>query len=217
MFDSIFKFENTVTWWCGAIAGFINLLAFPPYLRHIIRKTHNPSLIAWIIWAALGWIALVSYILTDERHDAVWVILLAAVCPTIVIKMVWSSGTFQRLGPADYFVGALAATAIGFLLATGSGDVAIWLAIAADTLAVYVTVVGFRGNPRAEPWGPWTTYGLAAVVNLGATNWSSATAAALPVYTALAVVAISAKAMSCQRDDVRAFLKRRRERLRPSS
>src|SRR3989338_2585913 len=111
MFDSIFKFENTVTWWCGAIAGFIILLAFPPYLRHIIRKTHNQSLIAWIIWAALGWIALVSYILTDERHDAVWVILMAAVCPTIVIKMVWSSGTFQRLRAAAHLLGAPGAPA----------------------------------------------------------------------------------------------------------
>ena len=175
----------------GIAAGVLALVDIALYILSIFQRDWRfrwipdrtkPNRATWFIWAALG----VMIVLTYEDSGAtytIWFPLAYAVGYAIVALLsIWrgefykdESGWRRFVSETDVVCMIGAAIALVIWKLFGNAPVALVVAIAMDALGAWPTIKKSALRPRGENRLAWTITVFAAVLNVFAINWETAT------------------------------------------
>ena len=172
----------------GIAAGFLNLVAFVPYIlsifgrrfrwgTSIIERTTRtaPNRESWLNWAFVGAVVLPAYSLSGAQETA-WVAAALVVGPCVVAVL---SLKYGEDGWSAFDQACLAGAFMSMLMwaLTGSSVVGLLFALAADACGVAATMRHAYRQPRKENGTAWVLFLLGDAINLLAVpDWSWASA-----------------------------------------
>jgi hypothetical protein len=176
-----------------ALAAVLPLAGFAAYVRDTLRGRTQPNRVTWAIWAAAPLIAFPAELAEHAPLAIALVTLALGLGPLAVLAAsAVNPGAYWRLGWLDLLCGGVSLLALGLWAATGRGNVAIGLAIAADLFAAVPTIVKSWHCPESESAGTYVASGTGSLITLLAgPHWQFASYG-FPAYVALICVVIVA-------------------------
>lgn len=177
-----FYFEGTdVLRLFGLLSALLSICAFAPYLHDMWTGRTRPQRASWLIWSALGAIALASQVY-EGATQSLWfaAMQVAGTLAVLALSIRWGRGEFFSI--VDGFV--LVAAAVGLILwaLTDTAVYALAITISISLMGGAVTMVKAYRDPHSETLTMWFMSCLAswfAIMSVGGLHW---VLLAYPVY-----------------------------------
>src|SRR6185437_7903902 len=82
----------------GVVAAALNLAAYVPYVRDILRKKTKPQRVTWLVFTVLAGISFASQLALGARAS-LWLIgaQMLSVLVVFILSLPWGVGGFKRL------------------------------------------------------------------------------------------------------------------------
>ncbi|MBU7586436.1 MAG: hypothetical protein KAF91_26830 [Nostoc sp. TH1S01] len=164
----------------GAVAGFLSILCFVPYIITILQGKTKPNRATWWIWVILSTVISASYY-SSGAGNTVWLPVCGGIGQLIVAILSLKHGEggwsrFDRL--------CLLGVGISLLLwwQFNSPLIALLLNILIDFLGALPTIKKSYYEPQTENSLTWSLYLAASTLNLFAIESWSFTLSAFPLY-----------------------------------
>lgn len=205
--------DGSLQSWIGLAAGVIALAAFIPYIRSILRGQTRPNRASWIIWAFAEIITTATYA-ASGAESTVWIAGAYALGTITVASLSLRYGE-GGTSPIDIMCLMGASVALIPWLALDQAELALYIIIFVDILAVFPTLKKAIADPGSEDKTYWLLAFFAAVVNLFAIDRWAPEISAFPIYCFLGAGAIVATLYS--HGLIRAVSQRLRQPALPAS
>lgn len=174
----------------GIASGVIALAAFAPYIRSILRGQTRPNRASWLIWAFAEGLTFASY--GASGAGATLYIAGAYMTGTFTVAVLSLRNGQGGAGVLDILCLSGAAISLIPWIAFNSSEMALYMIIFVDALAVFPTLLKSIEDPESEDKTYWLLMLLAAVVNLFAIHTWAPHISAFPIYCVLGSGAIVA-------------------------
>lgn len=172
--------DGSLQSWIGLTSGAVALASFVPYIRSILKGQTRPNRASWIIWAFAEIITTATY--SASGADAtVWIAAGYAIGTITVASLSIRYGE-GGAGPVDMMCLAGASIALIPWLALDQAELALYMIIFVDVLAVFPTLKKAIADPDSEDKTYWSLSFLAAIINLFAIDRWAPEIAAFPIY-----------------------------------
>lgn len=174
--------------WIGLTSGVIALAAFVPYIRSILRGQTRPNRASWFIWAFAEIVTTATYA-ASGADATLWV---AAGYSVGTITVAALSLRYGEGGASFLDLLCLAGAGIALIpwLVLDQAELALYMIIFVDALAVFPTLRKAILDPDSEDKTYWSLSFLAAVVNIFAINRWTPEIVVFPVYSFIGAGAI---------------------------
>lgn len=174
--------------WIGLTSGAIALAAFIPYIRSILRGQTRPNRASWFIWAFAEIVTTATYA-ASGADATLWV---AAGYTLGTITVASLSLRYGEGGASLLDLMCLTGASIALIpwLALDQPELALYMIIFVDALAVFPTLKKAIADPESENRTYWSLSFLAAVINIFAINRWTPEIVVFPVYSFLGAGAI---------------------------
>lgn len=172
--------DGSLQSWIGLSSGAIALAAFIPYIRSILRGQTRPNRASWFIWAFAEVITTATYA-ASGADATVWIAGAYALGTITVASLSLRYGE-GGAGPIDIMCLMGASIALIPWLALDQAELALYLIIFVDLLAVFPTLKKAIADPDSEDKTYWSLAFLAAIVNLFAIDRWAPEISAFPIY-----------------------------------
>lgn len=176
----------------AVVGGIIGLFGAIPYLIGTLKGTTQPNKVTWILWAIVP--AIIAIAELDEGVGIRTATTFSASIASLAIfgAALVNKNAYWKLDRVDYFCGAMSILAIALWLVTQDGNIAIFLMVTADGLALIPTLRKSFLDPDSETALTFT----AGIVNgglglLSISVWSFANYA-FPLYLFLSTTLLVA-------------------------
>lgn len=166
--------------WLGISSGVIALAAFIPYIRSILRGQTRPNRASWFIWAFAEGLTFASY--GAAGADATLYIAAAYMTGTFTVACLALRNGQGGAGVLDMLCLFGAAISLIPWLVYGSAELALYMIIFVDALAIFPTLLKSIQDPESEDKSYWLLMLLAAAVNLLAVHTWAPSISAFPIY-----------------------------------
>ncbi|PID32766.1 hypothetical protein CR956_00750 [Candidatus Saccharibacteria bacterium] len=175
----------------GYVALTLSIGANVPYIIETVQGKAKPERVSWFIWVLLG----VVYFWTAVVEDGAIIFTLGELIGPIaafLLALKFGVGGKTRL---DIVMLAMALVAIALLFFTEDPLISLLLALFADAIAMFITLVKFHADSSSESRLAWATFAMAGVFALLSLKVINFETLAFPVYTILTsgYIAIMAK------------------------
>jgi pimeloyl-ACP methyl ester carboxylesterase len=180
--------DGSIQSWIGMTSGAVALASFVPYIRSILRGQTRPNRASWIIWAFAEIITTATYA-ASGAGDTLWI---AAGYSLGTVTVASLSLRYGEGGASPIDVMCLMGASIALIpwLVLDQAELALYMIIFVDVLAVFPTLKKAITDPDSEDKTYWSLSFLAAVINLFAINRWAPEIAAFPIYCFLGAGAI---------------------------
>mgnify|MGYP001250037696 CR=1 FL=1 len=205
--------DGSIQSWIGLTSGAVALASFIPYIRSILKGQTRPNRASWFIWAFAEIITTATY--AASGADATLWIAAGYALGTITVASLSLRYGEGGAGLIDAMCLAGASIALIPWLALDQAELALYMIIFVDVLAVFPTLKKALADPESEDKTYWSLSFLAAVINLFAIERWAPEIAAFPIYCFLGAGAILAALLS--HGVVRAVAGRLRQPALPAS
>lgn len=170
----------------------ITILGSIPYFLDTIKGKVKPNRVTWLIWSIAPLIAFSAQIEEGvDLHQSLLTFTIGALPLVIFIASFINKESYWKLGKLDFFCGALSILGLILWVATGTGLIAIFLAIFADGLAAFPTVVKSYKFPETENWVLYFTGAVSALITLLTIKIWNFETFAFPLYIFLLTLLLS--------------------------
>lgn len=182
--------DGSLQSWIGLTAGAVAVASFIPYIRSILRGQTRPNRASWIIWAFAEIITTATYA-ASGADATVWI---AAGYSVGTITVASLSLRYGEGGASPIDIMCLMGATIALIpwLALDQAELALYMIIFVDILAVFPTLKKAIADPDSEDKTYWSLSFLAAIINLFAIDRWAPEIAAFPIYCFLGAGAIVA-------------------------
>lgn len=181
--------DGSLQSWIGLTSGAVALASFVPYIRSILRGQTRPNRASWFIWAFAEIVTTATYA-ASGADATVWIAAAYALGTITVASLSLRYGE----GGASLIDGlCLAGASLALIpwLVLDQAELALYMIIFVDLLAVFPTLRKAIVDPDSEDKTYWTLSFLAAVINLFAIDRWAPEIAAFPIYCFLGAGAIA--------------------------
>jgi len=144
---------NVVLAILGIMSGVIGIVAYPPYIRDMLRRTTKPERASWFIWTVLSGIALGSQ-LAEGAQWSIAMTLANTIGVTVIFLMSLKFG-YGGLHRRDVISLALAAIGLVLWLFTKQPLIALLIVVAVDAAGAWLTVYKAYKDPGSETLVTW--------------------------------------------------------------
>lgn len=172
--------DGSLQSWIGLASGAIALAAFVPYIRSILRGQTRPNRASWIIWAFAEIVTTATYA-ASGAEATVWI---AGAYSLGTITVAALSVRYGEGGASPIDLMCLMGASIALIpwLALDQAELALYIIIFVDLLAVFPTLKKAISDPDSEDKTYWSLAFFAAVVNLFAIERWAPEISAFPIY-----------------------------------
>lgn len=164
----------------GAVAGFLSILCFLPYILTILQGKTKPNRATWWIWAILSAVISASYYSTGA-NNTIWLPVCGGIGQLIIaiLSLKYGEGGWNRFDRL-----CLLGVGISLLLwwQFNSPLIALLFNILIDFLGALPTIKKSYYEPQTENLLTWSLYLIASIINLFAIDYWSFQLAAFPLY-----------------------------------
>lgn len=165
----------------GVISALLSVCAFFPYLRDMWTGRTRPQRASWLIWSALGTIALASQF-HEGAAQSLWFVAaqVGGTIAVLVLSIRWGRGAF--FSKVDFYVIGAAAAGLILWALTDTAIYALAITISISLMGGSVTLLKAYRDPSSETLGMWFTSCIAAwfaILSVGDVDW---VLLAYPVY-----------------------------------
>ncbi len=174
----------------GEIAGYVNLIAYFPYLMSILRGETKPSKVTWWVWSTLEIMMTASYIMSGAESTK-W--LPIASCAGMILTAILSIW-YGKKGWSNIDSICLAGSIIGIVvwILSGVPIIALVCFLVVDLLALIPTCVKSWKNPKEEDLFAWIITLLSGFINLFAVEFWNFSIGIFPVYSIFIYIVVVA-------------------------
>lgn len=137
----------------GLLGGLVSLLAYPPYIRDMIKGTTRPERATWFIWSVISVIALGTQLAQGGTWSvAMTVTQTLGVVAVFLLSIRYGYGGFKRRDIISLIVAGL-----GLLLwaVTDQPIVALWVVVLVDAAGAWLTIYKSYLEPETETEITW--------------------------------------------------------------
>ena len=163
----------------GALLSLVGSLS---YLPGTLKGTIKPNRVSWFLWALAPLIAFSAELEHGVGLPSLMTFMLGFGPLLVFLASFISRGSVWKLTRFDVICGILSVFAVVLWQLTGSGSLAILLAIAADGLAAVPTIVKSYKEPESENWHVFFFWALGAIITLFAIDTWDFAHYGFPVY-----------------------------------
>jgi hypothetical protein len=151
---------------CAIAATTINLVAFYPYIRDVLRKKTQPHLYTWLLWVITQTIAVIGIWYGGGQWGAVTLTstLLLVFC---VFLLCFKYGT-RNVTRFDTVLLVVALAAVGIWWMLEEAALAVVFATAIDLAGYIPTLRKTFEEPWSETMGVWLTFSIANTLSIAA-------------------------------------------------
>ncbi len=172
----------------GEIAGFINLVAYLPYLISIVNGETKPSKATWWIWSILEVMLSASYIMSGAENT-IWLPIAGIIGMTLTAFLSLFYGKKEwTIIDSICSLGSVMGIVVWFF--SGSPMVALFCFLVVDILAAIPTILKSWKEPFEEDLFAWLITLVSGVANLLAIEKWNFTIATLPIYNLVIYLAV---------------------------
>lgn len=167
----------------GILAGLLSFVAYPVYVRDILKGNTKPSRVTWWVLALLNAVLSFSYYASGAR-DTIWIPISYTIGFTTValLSLKYGEGSWEK---TDYIAlgGAAISLAVWWLLQ--SAEIALYLIIVTDFIGLAPTIYKTYKRPWTENKSAWLIATLASALNVVAIEQWTLAIAGYPIYVVL--------------------------------
>jgi hypothetical protein len=165
----------------GIVSGILAMLAIIPYVKDILHGTTRPNVVSWLLWVLLLLIGVLAQLSAGASWSLVFVIgdLIGTSSILVLCLVGYGYGKYTRL---DGFCFVLALVAIVLWQITDQPLLAIGLAVVADFLAGFPTLVKSYKDPKSEEPTQFFIIAIAALLGIFATTIFDPANLIFPIY-----------------------------------
>lgn len=174
----------------GIASGVIGLVAYPPYVRDMFRRTTKPERASWFIWTVLSAIALGSQLAAGAKWSIIMT--LANTLGVTVIFLLSLRFGYGGLHRRDIISLIFAALGLVLWLFTHHPLVALLIVVAVDAAGAWLTVYKAYKDPGSETLATWWLDCLSNLLGLLAVGSLSFSLMLYPAYLLVANAAVVA-------------------------
>jgi len=148
------------------VGSLVHFAATLVYIRNTLLGRTKPNRITFFLWGVVPLIAVFAG-LVEGGLWALVPVFMAGFGPLLVFIFSFANThSYWKLGPLDYWCGALACFAVILWIITKEAYVAVIFSIAADALAGYPTVLKSWKHPETETGLPYLVAFITEIVGL---------------------------------------------------
>ena len=177
----------------AVLAAVLPLAGFASYLRDTLQGKTQPNRVSWSLWATAPLIAFAAELAERTSLNVSLLTFALGAGPALILAASFACPrAYWAPTRLDLACGAAAVAALIGWAVTRRGDVAIALAITADTLAAVPTIRKAWAQPGSESVGTYAASGAgSAITLLTITHWRFASFA-FPLYVTIVCGAVAA-------------------------
>lgn len=174
----------------GIAAGILSFVAYPVYIRDILRGETKPSKVTWWVLALLNAVLTASYYASGAR-DTIWIPISYTIgfSAVAILSLKYGEGNWQK---SDWICIIGAAVSLLLWWFFQSAELALYLIIITDFIGLAPTIYKTYKRPWTESKLSWTIAMIASALNVVAIeNWSPAISL-YPLYVVITNTLITA-------------------------
>ena len=157
----------------GILSGIVALLAYPPYIRDMLKGITKPERVSWLIWSVLSVIALTSQIAAGAQWSIIMTLAQTiGVVTVFLLSFKYGYGSLKRRDIISLITAGVGL--IGWLV-TGQSFVALLFVIIVDFAGAWLTVYKAYKDPESETLVTWqldTVSGMLGLLAVGSINFT---------------------------------------------
>lgn len=174
--------------WIGLTSGVIALAAFVPYIRSILRGQTRPNRASWFIWAFAEIVTTATY--AASGADATLFVAVGYTVGTLTVASLSLRYGEGGATPLDLLCLFGASIALIPWIALDQPELALYMIIFVDAMAVFPTLKKAIADPDSEDTTYWSLSFLAAGLNIFAIDRWVPEIVVFPVYAFIGAGAI---------------------------
>ncbi len=173
----------------GILAGVLSFVAYPIYIRDILRGITKPSKVTWWILALLNGVITASYYASGAR-DTIWIPVSYTIGFSVIafLSLKYGEGSWEK---SDWICLAGACISLLAWWFLQSAEVALYLLIVTDFIGLAPTIYKSYKRPWTESKASWVVAALASILNILAIESWTVSISSYPVYVAITNIAIT--------------------------
>jgi hypothetical protein len=167
----------------GMAAGVLSLIAYPVYIRDILKGETKPSKVTWWVLALLNALLTASYYVAGAR-DTIWIPISYTIGFSVIalLSLKYGEGTWEK---SDWICLLGAAISLLAWWVFQSAKLALYLIIITDFVGLAPTIYKTYKRPWTESRQSWVIALIASALNVVAIeNWTPSISL-YPIYVVL--------------------------------